>query len=131
MKRYLTGTLLFILALGLAAPTFARGSLYDLGKQQMRRIQQGIHSGELTRKEAKTLRREQRNIRRLKKRFVRDGRISRHERRTLKRRYVRADRRIYRLKHNHRVRYAYEYGPYPSIYDGGYGMFRFSFGRRF
>lgn len=131
MKRYLTGTLLFILALGLAMPAFARVSLYDLERQQMRRIQQGIHSGELTGKEARSLRREQRNIRQHKKRFARDGRISKPERRILKKRYARADRSIYRLKHNHRTRHAYGYASYPSRRNSDYGVFRFSFGHRF
>jgi len=123
MKRYLTGTLLLILGLGLALPAFARSSLYDLERQQMRRIQQGIHSGQLTRKEAKVLRREQRDIRRLKRHFVRDGRVSRHERRVLRKRYARADRRIYRYKHNRHTSYT-------RRYSGDHTVLGFSFGHR-
>ncbi|MCP3669940.1 MAG: hypothetical protein GY814_05815 [Gammaproteobacteria bacterium] len=129
MKRYLTGTLLFLLTLGLAMPAFARISLYDLEREQRWRIKEGVRSGELTRKESKTLHREQRNIRRLKRHFVRDGRISRHERRTLRKRYSRAGRHIYRLTHNQRTRYAY--GSYAPRYYGDYGVFGFSFGHRF
>ncbi len=129
MKRYLTGTLLFLLTLGLAMPAVARTSLYDLERYQMRRIQQGIHSGELTRKEARILRREQRDIQRMKRHFVRDGRISRYERRILRKRLARADQHIYRLKHNRSTRYAYSYGRYAPRHSGGrYGV---SFGFRF
>ncbi len=124
MKRYLTGTLLFFLGLGLALPAFAKTSLYDLERQQMRRIHHGTHSGQLTRKEAKVLRREQRDIRSLKRRFVRDGRVSRNERRVLRKRYARADRRIYRYKHNRHTRYT-------RRYNGDHTVLGFSFGRRF
>ncbi len=129
MKRYLTGTLLFLLTLGLAMPAFARTSPYDLERSQMRRIQQGIISGELTRKEVKILRLEQRDIRRMKRHFIRDGRISRYERRILRKRYARAGRHIYRLTHNYRTRYVY--GSYAPGYYGGQGVVGFSFGHRF
>ena len=131
MKRYLSGTLFFLLALGVAMPAFARISLHDMESNQMRRIQQGIHTGELTRKEARKLRHEQRDIRRLKRHFVRDGRLSRHERRTLRKRYARAGRHIYRFKHNQRTRYAYSYGPNTSWNNPGHGGYGFSFGYRF
>jgi hypothetical protein len=131
MKKITINSLLILLALGLTMPVFARGSLYDMQREQRWRIKEGIHSGELTRKEARVLRREQRNIRRMKRHFVRDGRISRHERRVLKRRYARAGRHIYRLKHNNRTRYGYAYGPYAPRYNGDYGVFGFSFGHRF
>ncbi len=74
MKRYLTGTLLFLLTLGLAMPVVARTSLYDMERYQMRRIQQGIHSGELTRKEAMILRHEQHDNLRTKRTRRRDDR---------------------------------------------------------
>ena len=131
MKRYLSGTLFFLLALGVAMPAFARISLHDMGRNQMQRIQQGIHTGELTRKEARSLRREQRDIRRTKRHFVRDGRMSRHERRVLRKRYARAGRHIYRLKHNHRTRYAHRYRPDTSWYNPRHDGYRFSFDYRF
>ncbi len=131
MKRYLTGTLLFLLTLGLAMPAVARTSLYDLERYQIRRIQQGIHSGELTRKEARILRREQRDIQRMKRYFVRDGRISRFERRILGKRYARADQHIYRLKHNRSTRYTYRYGRHAPRHSSGHGVYGFSFGYRF
>jgi hypothetical protein len=72
------------------------------------RIKQGVRSGELTRKEAKRLRKQQRHIARMENRFARDGHLDRHERRTLRRELDAASDRIYRLKHNdsYRGRYA-------------------------
>ena len=83
MKKITINSLLILLALGLTMPVFARGSLYDMQREQRWRIKEGIHSGELTRKEARVLRREQRNIRRMKRHFVRDGRISRQDRKSV------------------------------------------------
>lgn len=131
MNKIITRTVLLLLALGLAVPAFARAPLYGEERNQMRRIQQGIYSGELTRGEARVLRKEQRNIRRLKKRFLRDGRLSKHERRTLRYRYKKASRNIYRLKHNYRTRYAYSYRPFSPWYYGGHSGFGITFSQRY
>lgn len=74
-----------------------------LDRQQWR-IEQGIRSGELTRKEAKRLRKQQRHIAKMERKFERDGRLDRYERRTLRRELDDASARIYRLKHNDRYR---------------------------
>jgi len=72
--------------------------------RQNQRIRHGIRNGELTRHEAKRLRREQRRIARMEHRFSDDGYLDRHERRKLHRRLNKASDRIYRLKHNERYR---------------------------
>lgn len=130
MKKYLTGTLLFLLAFGLASPTFARTYMHDQGQNQLRRIQQGVYSGELTKKEVRILRQEQRNIRQLKRRYLRDGRISKRERRVLGERYARAGRHIYRLAHNNRRSYS-RYSYNAPRYSHNHGLIGFSFGHRF
>ncbi len=122
MKKRLSKTLFVLLALGLAAPVFAGTSLHNIERNQMRSIQQGIHSGELTRHEARVLRNEQRNIRHLKRRFLRDGHFSRGERRTLRHRYVSAGRHIYRLKHNRSRSYSYGHNRNTPWGRGGYGV---------
>lgn len=71
------------------------------------RIKQGIRSGELTRKEAKRLRRQQRRIDKLEHKFSRDGHIDRYERRVLRSKLDDASQRIYRFKHNDRYRGRY------------------------
>ena len=73
--------------------------------RQHRRIQKGIRSGELTRKEAQRLRKQQRRIEKMADRFTYDGYLDRRERRELKRRLNAASDRIYRLKHNDRYRF--------------------------
>ena len=72
--------------------------------RQWRRIKRGIRSGELSRKEAKKLKRQQRRIAGLKQAFLDDGRLSRKERHILMDRLDAASERIYRLKHNDRER---------------------------
>ncbi len=131
MNKSLGKAVLILLALGLTMPAFARAPLHQKERIQMHRIQQGIYSGELTRGEARVLRKEQRNIRRLKKRFLRDGRLSKRERRTLRHRYKKASRHIYHLKHNYRTRYAYSYRPYSPWHYGGHGGFGFTFSQRY
>ncbi len=131
MNKSLSKAVLILLALGLAVPAFARAPRHELESNQSLRIQQGIYSGELTRGEARVLRNEQRNIYRLKKRFLRDGRLSKRERRTLRSRYKKASRHIYRLKHNSRTRYAYRSSPLSPWRNGGYGGFGFIFSQRY
>lgn len=72
--------------------------------RQHDRIRHGIRNGELTRKEAKKLRRENRHIAKLERKFTRDGRLDRNERRTLRRELDQASRKIRKLKHNDRYR---------------------------
>ncbi|MCB1774654.1 MAG: hypothetical protein KDI88_13645 [Gammaproteobacteria bacterium] len=73
-------------------------------ERQRDRIRDGVREGDLTRHEAKTLRQEQRHITKLERRFERDGRLDRYERRTLKRELDGAGRRIAHLRHNDRYR---------------------------
>ena len=90
--------------------------------RQHLRIKQGVRSGELTRKEAKRLRKQHRRIARLENKFWNDGHLTRHERRTLRRKLDAASDRIYRLKHNDRYRgdkvAPYTYGDRYGYLDG-------------
>ena len=69
--------------------------------RQQARIEQGIHSGELTRKEARRLHNQQTYIAKLGHKFQYDNCLDLYEQRTLERKLDRASNRIYRLKHNH------------------------------
>jgi hypothetical protein len=71
-------------------------------ENQRYRIREGIDSGELTRKESRRLRKQQRLIKRLTRRFMYDGYLDRYEFSELKHELNRASKRIYRLKHNDR-----------------------------
>jgi septal ring factor EnvC (AmiA/AmiB activator) len=107
---------LFAAALGLfaAAPAFAchgheRGGVPKHIAQrldnQQHRIARGIRSGELTHREAKRLKHQQREIKQLVRRYQADGRFSNKELRNLDRRLDRASRQIKRLQRNDITRY--------------------------
>lgn len=68
--------------------------------RQHDRIHEGRADGTLTRGETRQLRRDQKEISRLERRFGHDGRIDKRERRILNDAQDRASRRIYRAKHN-------------------------------
>jgi hypothetical protein len=73
-------------------------------RRQSRRIRQGVRSGEITRREANRLARQQARIRRHERRAKSNGYVSARERRSLQRQDNRANRNIYRKKHNRRYR---------------------------
>jgi len=72
--------------------------------RQERRIHRGVRSGELTRSEARHLRRDENRISRDRRMAKADGHVTRAERRHLRREENRTSRAIYRNKHNNRVR---------------------------
>lgn len=67
---------------------------------QRERIQQGVRSGELTRREAHSAREDQRDIRQLERAYKSDGTLTRGERRDLTHEQNQASRQIYRDKHD-------------------------------
>ena len=91
--------------------------------RQHRRIERGVRSGELTRKEAKHLRKQLRRIARLERRYTRDGFLDRHERRKLHSKLNVASDRIYRLKHNNRYREPRRHDHHYGYGDSGWTIF--------
>ena len=88
--------------------------------RHLRRIEHGIDSGELTRKEARKLTRQQWRIARVEKEFSSDGRYSRKERRILEAKLDKASDGIYRKKHNDRERkQRYSAGLWKPIHGSG------------
>ena len=71
--------------------------------RQHQRIVQGRRSGQLTRHEARRLRRGQAHVRRLEHRMKSDGRMTPRERARLQRSLDHQNREIWRLKHNRRA----------------------------
>jgi len=71
---------------------------------QERRINQGVRSGELTRNETRHLRNGERRIRSEKRTAMAEGRMGPRERSHIRHQENRMSRRIYRDKHNNRVR---------------------------
>jgi len=68
--------------------------------QQRERIQQGVASGELTRRETGKLAEEQRDIRQLERAYKSDGTLTGAERRDLQHEQNQASRDIYQQKHD-------------------------------
>lgn len=102
------------LSMFVAVPAFAahgydrplkRDNVFERLERQHHRIDQGVRHRQLTRKEAKILRRQQRDIRNLARLFYRDGHFSKKERRLLNRQLSESNQRIKRLKHNDLERY--------------------------
>jgi hypothetical protein len=67
---------------------------------QRERIQQGVRSGELTRRETARAREDQRDIRQLERAYKSDGELTRGERRDLTQEQNQAGRQLYRNKHD-------------------------------
>jgi Skp family chaperone for outer membrane proteins len=109
MKVYTTLFLLPLIA-AISSPAIAHYEHDGYSKfdqrieRQQQRIKQGVRTGELTKKEIKKLRKQQRHIKKLNRQFEKDGHLSHYERKTLKRKLNLASKRIYRLKHNDRYR---------------------------
>jgi hypothetical protein len=110
MKSVAQSVFVTSLCLLTAVPAYAghfprEDRVIDRMERQMARIEHGIHSNELTRKEAKKLRKQQRRIRHLAMEFREDGMLSRKERRILNNKLDRASTRIWTLKHNEHKRH--------------------------
>jgi uncharacterized membrane protein YebE (DUF533 family) len=71
---------------------------------QHHRINEGVKSGELTKTEAHHLRKDQKNIHQAAKAARSDGKITRRERKNIKKEERRNSGEIYRKKHNLRER---------------------------
>ena len=99
-------TLLLVLMIGAAPPASLDGSVASSPRidhrqaAQQRRINQGIASGELTRREADRLEREQARIRRAEDRALADGRLTRNERAKIERMQDKASAHISAEKHD-------------------------------
>lgn len=98
-----------IVVFGLAATSFAqKPKTWQVNKRQHHqqgRIYNGVNSGELTRREAYRLEREQYQINRMERRFRNSGDgLSSRERVRLAREQNQASRHIYRQKHDNQDR---------------------------
>ncbi|MEH0158392.1 hypothetical protein V6R21_30345 [Limibacter armeniacum] len=79
----------------------------SVAKRQVRqqaRISEGVKSGELTRREARNLRQDQRDVKQMKKLAKADGKVTCGERAVIRSEQRQANREIYRKKHNGRDR---------------------------
>ncbi|MDY6947639.1 MAG: hypothetical protein SXG53_18175 [Pseudomonadota bacterium] len=84
---------------------------------QQQRVRQGVRSGELTRREAGGLAREQRDVRQLERSYKSDGELTRAERIDLQQEQNQASRHIYNQKHDAQERPVAV--PAPAVRDPG------------
>jgi hypothetical protein len=105
MKRFVSTLLSAAFVLGLSIVSMAHTpGINNRQHREQRRIQQGIRSGELTRREAERLRAEQFRIRAYENRARSDGRLTRRERYQLDHMMDQASRDIYRQTHDNQDR---------------------------
>ena len=101
MRQLLIAGSLGLIASLLAVGSASAGEVRDRQERQAARIHRGVKSGQLTPREAETLRAEQRHINRTRQRaLANDGHIGPAEARRLNHEQDAANRDIYRLKHN-------------------------------
>jgi len=104
MSKYKTGIAALLIA-ALPALAFARSTPATPGTDQRqanqeRRIEQGVKSGELTRREAARLEKGQAKVRRMEARAKADGAVTAKERRQITREQNKQSKRIAREKHD-------------------------------
>lgn len=102
MKKHLIITTVFVAGLLFFSQPANAGNLKKRFYRQDHRIQQGVHSGEITPREARKLARDQRQVRQLRRHYLSDGHLSMRERKILNNRLDRSSKRIYHYKHNYR-----------------------------
>jgi hypothetical protein len=101
MKRVLSFALSSLFVLGLSVVASANTPYINRRERhEQRRINQGIRSGELTRREAVRLEAGQARIRTYERFAKADGHVSYRERRQLDRMLDRSSHNIYRQKHD-------------------------------
>ncbi len=100
MKNSLIVLVLMISISGVAKAQAPMPGAAARGQMQQARINQGVASGSVTRREAKLLNAQQRQIRRNAKIARMDGKVTLHEQRRLAKQQKHANRTIRRAKHN-------------------------------
>jgi hypothetical protein len=84
--------------------TFSQPSINQRERHQQRSIFDGIHDGELTRREVRKLEREQAKIRYQEAKAKADGDFTSKERARIQKKQNHASRHIYREKHDNQAR---------------------------
>ncbi|MBI2380491.1 MAG: hypothetical protein HYV16_07035 [Gammaproteobacteria bacterium] len=105
MRLITLSTLVFALAFGSAAQAGANTPRVDERQEnQERRIEQGVDSGELTRREERRLERGQDKVERIEDRAKADGRVTKRERVRLDQAQDVQSKRIAKQKHDRQDR---------------------------
>lgn len=100
MKTKILGSVIVLFLLSFAVQSQSYWNERRHNDNHKERISQGWRSGELTPREFKHLKKEQRKLHRAEKRMLRDGRLGPGERHKLHKMKKHHSRDIYRKKHN-------------------------------
>jgi 5-bromo-4-chloroindolyl phosphate hydrolysis protein len=95
-------------ALIFASTVEARPHDRDFGRplwEQSAQIREGVREGDLTSREERRLRENQKELREMLRRFRQDGRLTRHERERLESKYRKNQKLIARLRENDKRRF--------------------------
>ncbi len=106
-NRYLSGLTLLSLFFGMSLTSEAVSVGVTQGGKEIKqkaRIKQGIKSGELNKKEAKRLAKQQKKINKYKQKAERDGYLSKYEKQKLRKKRAIASKSIYKEKHDKQKR---------------------------
>ena len=93
----------FLMIVGLSFGVQAQAKKLNIKNtkiSQQARINQGVKSGELTKRETVKLAKQQHNINKTIARSKADGVVTRKERAIINSKQIKADNKIYRMKHN-------------------------------
>lgn len=108
-----------VLILFAAFPAFAQKRVNNRQDSQRARIQQGVQSGELNRREAAKLRAGQRNVERLENKAEADGEITNKEKLRIEKAQDRQNRKIFREKHDGQEKRAGDDSAAPAPSEAG------------
>lgn len=100
MKKTITLLIILVVSLTVVSAQTLTPKINRTQKNQQLRIQQGVKSGELTRREARKLENQQRVIQHNKRIAKADGVVTSRERKQIRNEQSRASKNIYLKKHN-------------------------------
>ena len=98
--KFVTAAVFAALALPAFAQTTSTPRIDQRQENQQRRIDEGVKSGQLTKKEAARLQKEQARIQKMENKAAADGKVTAKERRQIERAQDRASKNIERERHD-------------------------------
>jgi Tfp pilus assembly protein FimT len=102
--KFVTAAVIAALALPVFAQTTSTPRIDQRQKNQQQRIDQGVKSGELNRKEAARLQKGQDRIQKMENKAAADGKVTAKERAKIEKAQDKESKRIFREKHDKQVR---------------------------
>ncbi|MGH9426525.1 MAG: hypothetical protein ACRD2L_09515 [Terriglobia bacterium] len=104
MKTIKSVATALVSTLALGSLLLAQGTINERERRQQKRIGDGVKDGELTRKEARKLERQQAKIHAAEAKAKSDGEFTAKERARIQKKQNKASRQIYKEKHDKQTR---------------------------